>query len=270
MAPLALSLDLASAVFRVLLPGFVHTVERIQLETSPGRRDPRYLDDRTAFDAAIHVITPEGEPCIIYTEIKYTETLDGPVARWRPRYDEALREARLHRDPESLLLRSPPLEQLTREHLLAGLAVRNGVTPKAVFLAVGPALNRRVQAAFRVYQGELIDAEGNDADRVPFIPITLETVIRTIADAGATDHARALWNRYCDFERVYRLSLQQLSRDASGTPKDRPAPKLRKQASPSTRRTPTSTDARRTRAASSPTRGNTAITTQGTVERSTP
>lgn len=255
LAPLAWDLDLASRVFSRLLPGIFQRVERIQFETSPGRRDTRfnprgegpYLGDRSAFDCAIHGVDVSGTPCIVYTEIKYSETLNHTnIAKMRERYNEASRQVRLYDNPDSLILRSPPIEQFWREHMLAQLAVDNGVTAKAVFLAIGPELNRRVQGAFQVYEGELIEPNRQEPGRVPFIPMTLETVIRAIAHAGAIDHARALWGRYCDFDRVYRLSFQQLTGDASPNPTDKPAQHLQATALPPIRRAPV----RRTRASS--------------------
>lgn len=209
--PMALDLDLATAVFRRLLPNFVHRVEQIMFEHSPGRREDRFLADRTAFDLAIRVITPDGEPATIFIEVKYSESMEGPVARMRDRYNEASKQVRLYRDPDSALLRSLALEQLWRENMTAQLAVDHGLTSRAVFMAIGPRLNRRVQAAFRVYEAELIDAGRRDTDRVAFTPFTLETVIEAIAAVGVSDLAQALWTRYCAFDRVYRLSMQELT-----------------------------------------------------------
>jgi hypothetical protein len=148
--------------------------------------------------------------------------LDNEPARMRERYNEASREVRLYDNPDSPILRAAPIEQLWREGMLAQLAVDHGIAPKAVFLAIGPELNRRVQGAFKVYQGELIDADRQDPSRVPFIPLTLESIIEAIAAAGATDHARALWDRYCDFERVYRLVMQELANDTAISSTARP------------------------------------------------
>jgi hypothetical protein len=173
----------------------------------------------------------------------------------RDRYNEASKEVRLYDNPDSLILRSAPVDQIWREGMLAQLAVDNGITPRAIFLAIGPKLNRRVQGVFRVYQGELLDADRQDDDRVPFIPLTLETVIEAIATAGATDHAQVLWNRYCDFERVYRLSLQQLTGDAARAPANKSAQHHQPAALPPTRRALAATPALRTRAASSRPRG---------------
>ena len=159
LGPLALDLDLATAVFRQLLPGFVHTVTAIGFETSPGRGRPEYLHDGTAFDAALQIVTPDGEPGLVFVEMKYSEGMSGPAAAPRPRYDAASRQVRLFRDPDSPALRSVALEQLWREHMLAQLAVDLEFTPKAHFVAIGPRLNRQVTTAFKAYADQLAEPE---------------------------------------------------------------------------------------------------------------
>jgi hypothetical protein len=208
LGPMALNLDLATTVWHRLLPTFVRTVENISFEHSPGRGDARFLADGSAFDAVMHVITPEGEPATVYIELKYSEAMTGPAAALGPRYDEASRQVRLFQHPASPALRSLALEQLWREHMLAQLAVDLQLTPRAHFVAVGPWLNRRVSTAFRLYAAELVDPTPLDDDnRVGFTPITLEAVIEATAEAGAADLARQLWSRYLDFARVYDHAL---------------------------------------------------------------
>jgi hypothetical protein len=204
-----MDLELASAVFRCLLPDFVSKVLNFRFETSPGRREARFLNDGTAFDLALDVITPEDEPATVFIEVKYSEAMEGPAARSRERYDEASHQVGLFIDPDAALLRSLALEQLWREHMLAQLAVDAGVTSRAVFVAVGPKMNRRVQAAFRCYANELIPDDDLADERVRFQAITLETVIDTIHEAGAVELARMLWVRYCDFERVFHLAMAE-------------------------------------------------------------
>jgi hypothetical protein len=142
-----------------------------------------------------------------------TPDMGGPAARLRERYDEASRQVKLYRDPDSPALRSLALEQLWREHMLAQLAVDQGITSRAIFLAIGPKLNRRVMAAFRSFQTEIIDVEHQEANRVAFEPMSLETFIDAIQVAGAEDLAKALWKRYCDFQRIYDLSLHAIGGD---------------------------------------------------------
>lgn len=205
--PMKLDLALASAVFRKLLPDFVDQVEDFIFEHSPGRREALFLQDGTAFDLAVRVITPDGEPATVFIEVKYSESMEGPAARLRDRYDEVSRKSGLFVDADSPLLRSLALEQLWREHMLAQLTVDQGITPRAVFIAIGPRLNRRVQAAFKVYESELIDEEDRDDNRVAFKAITLEAIFEAMHEAGAKEIARDLWHRYADFERVYNLAL---------------------------------------------------------------
>ncbi|MHC2584197.1 PGN_0703 family putative restriction endonuclease [Bradyrhizobium diazoefficiens] len=218
--PLAVNLGLARKVFRVLLAGIIDDVQGVIFEHSPGRRSNLsnlpgrdiWLSDRTAADVAVQATSLNGEPVTIFIEVKLSESM-GPAARMRERYNEVSRQVLLYRDPNSAVLRSDAVEQLWRLHLLSQLAVDNGVTPRAVFLAVAPQLNTQVWGAFRVYQDELIEPKERGTDRVPFVPLTLETVIDTIAAVGASDLAQALWNRYCDFTEVYRLSMEELTGD---------------------------------------------------------
>lgn len=153
------------------------------------------------------VITPDGEEATIFVEVKYSEDMAGPAARLRDRYDEASRAVGLFVDPDTQMLRSLALEQLWREHMLAQLAVDQGLTSRAMFIAIGARLNRRVMTAFRVYENELIGADDQDANRVSFQAFTLEAFIDALAEASAEDIARDLWGRYADFERVCHLSL---------------------------------------------------------------
>jgi hypothetical protein len=218
-APLAMDLKLATAVFRHLFPDFVDHVLGIRFETAPSRGHERFLSDYSAFDLAVDLITADGEQATIFIEVKYSEDMTGPPARHRDRYDEASRQVGLFIDPDAGLLRSLALEQLWREHMIAQLAVNEGFTPRAIFLAIGPRLNRRVQAAFRCYGNELIPEEDLPDDRVRFRAITLEAVIDAVHQAGAADLAKRLWSRYCDFERVFHLAMAEYTQaDPSNEP----------------------------------------------------
>jgi hypothetical protein len=111
---------------------------------------------------------------------------------------------------------------------LSQLAVDQGITQRAMFVAIGPRLNRRVMTAFRVYENELIPSDDQDANRVPFQAFTLENFIDALAAAGAKPIARELWRRYTDFERIYHLSMQEFvesgSTSGDGSPSSLPMP----------------------------------------------
>ena len=209
LGPMALDLSLATAVWRHLLPGFVHAIEAIGFEHSPGRGRAEFLDDGTAFDAVLQVVTPDGEPGLVFIEVKYSEGMSGPAAAHRPRYDEASRAVKLYGDPDSPALRSVALEQLWREHMLAQLAVQHGITPRAHFVVIGPCLNRQVGAAVKAYAAQLAKPLKDNSAHVGFSALTLETVIDALATAGATDIATLLQRRYLDFGRVLELALAE-------------------------------------------------------------
>lgn len=218
-APLAMDLELATATFRSLLPNFVKQVHSIRFETAPSRErdraDPRFLQDGSAFDLAAEVTDLDGDRATVFIEVKYSETMEGPAARLRERYLIAAREVELYNDPDSFVLRSVACEQFFREHALSQLAVNAGLTPRAMFVVIAPRLNRRVQAAIRIYANELIPEEELDYDRVRFQAITLETVIDAVRQAGAVDLAKTLWGRYCDFERIFHLAMAETVGDQS-------------------------------------------------------
>ena len=107
-----------------------------------------------------------------------------------------------------------------REHMLAQLSQDHGVTPRAIFIGIAPRLNRRADAAFRVYASELLPIADSDTTRVRFRHFTLEALIDAIDVAGGQEIADQLWKRYCDFQRVYDAALAVIAAKAP----DREAP----------------------------------------------
>ncbi|MCF4124451.1 hypothetical protein HBB12_003515 [Methylobacterium sp. SyP6R] len=208
LAPLATDLDLATRVWRHLLPGFIQDVTALRFEHSPGRFDDAYFGDGTALDALIEAITPDGEAAVVTVELKFVEGLSGPAATPRARYVEAAQASGLYRDAAGAILSRPGFEQLRREHVLTDLMLRHGLASRGCFVLIAPQLNRRAQAVAARYRAELVDPAGmGDASGVAFVNLTLEAVIAATAQAGASDLARQLWARYCDHARVARLAL---------------------------------------------------------------
>ena len=96
--------------------------------------------------------------------------------------------------------------------MLAQLVVDQAVTGRALFVAIGPSLNRRFTAACRLYAAELVDpAPKDDTDRVGFSVFTLETVVAALEASGADSLARALHDRYLAFDRVLATALDGIA-----------------------------------------------------------
>ena len=121
-------------------------------------------------------------------------------------------------------MRSNPLQQLWREHLLAQSMIDNGLYDEGYLVTIAPALNYHVQDAADAYHAHLREPEDG---KVRFVNLTLEDVIETIRLSDQA-HAEALHRRYCDFWLVD--GELELNAARFGLPAKRPT---RKSAEPS-------------------------------------
>ena len=95
-------------------------MEAVEFEHSPGRGDPRYTGDRSAFDVFVPFTPPGGGRGFIGIEVKYHEGLGDPEAEHRPRYDEVAAQMGCFLPEKLDAVRRRPLEQIWRDHLLTG------------------------------------------------------------------------------------------------------------------------------------------------------
>jgi hypothetical protein len=187
---LARDLTLASATLSTLLGVSGVEVKEVAFEHSPGRGDPRFTADRSAFDVFMRYETARGEPCFVGMEVKYVEDLAAAPARHRQRYDELADAMEVFRDDAREKLRAPPLEQFWRDHLLAGsLRLHDDSFAAGSFAVVYPSENEAVASGVRDYRACL-------RDDATFKPWTIERVLVALADAGAGPWVEELRARY--------------------------------------------------------------------------
>lgn len=201
LAPLKTDKKLARRVFNQLAPGAAKEITHIQMEHSPGRGDVTFTGDGTAFDAFATVRGLDGRRGFIAIETKYSEAMNEPEARLRPRYDELARTSGLYLAPDDETLRKNPLQSFWRGHMLAQSMLDAGLYDRGVFMVIAPRQNRDVQRAARAYTTRLAHADG----KVTFLSVDLEDAIDAIRKAGASDLAESLFDRYVNFEPVHRL-----------------------------------------------------------------
>lgn len=195
-APLLRDPALATGVMAELFPGLLVEVAAILFEHSPGRGDPRFTADGTAYDVVVHGRSATGERVLVAIELKYSEGCHEPAARMSGRYDEIAPTADLFVDPADPALMRNPHQQLFRQHCLATTILRQGLADRAVLAFIAPTHNQLARGAALSYSRRLRDpAEGV----IPFVALSLERVITAIAAAGPVEHARALHRRYTDF-----------------------------------------------------------------------
>ena len=197
---LAEDLNLATAVCRELWPERVSEVTAIEFEWSPGRADPRYLDNRSAFDVIVFHTTPAGGRGFVGIEVKYHEDLDVKPAAVRPRCLEVAGARRYGRTvfgepvPDELLAK--PLQQIWLDHLLAlsMLQADDGFSD-GLFVFLHPADNRPCSRAAARYASRLADAS-------TFQPLTLEDVVTAIRRHTSAPWIDAFHDRYLSFDKL--------------------------------------------------------------------
>jgi len=189
---LAADLDLATRAGRSLWPDLVGTVTEVRFEWSPGRGDPRFLDNRSAFDVALVATDPDGRAVCVGIEVKYHEDMtQDPGSAVAPRYAEVARAAAAFRDPEAPELRSRQLRQLWFDHLLALSMVEAGEVRRTRFVVLAPAANPAVTAADARYRRHLSDA-------LTYERRTLEEVAAVIAGLTGAQWVRDFCARYLE------------------------------------------------------------------------
>lgn len=198
-AELGVDRALASRVLGRLWPGRIGEVTRIEFEYSPGRGSMLYTADHTAFDVYVEHTIPGGGRGFVGIEVKYHEAMRDAPARHRPRYDTLTRQMRCFRTEALPALRGAPLEQLWRDHMLAGsLKLSSSSWSSGLFVVLYPEDNVACAAAAREYRATLSDDTSFDA-------LPLESMLGALAIETDAPWVEAVRSRYVGWAKVDRL-----------------------------------------------------------------
>lgn len=197
-AELAEDLALATRVFERLVPDRIGRVEAIDFEHSPGRGDPRLTGDNSAFDVFVQYMSRAGRCGFVGVEVKYHESLRDKAAKLRPRYETVAAAMGAFREDRLPSLRAKPLQQVWRDHLLAGsmLAAGDGWS-EGLFVFLHPRDNANCVSVVDEYRKCLTRDD-------TFTSWTLEDVVGVMREMEAGDWIDRLWRRYLAFEQVDR------------------------------------------------------------------
>ncbi len=189
------NLSLATLVFRELLGSRVGAVTGIEFEYSLGRGDPRYTGDRTAFDVYVSFSGATGGRGFVGIEVKYHEDLRGRTAPHRERYDEIASNMKCFGQETLAQLRKNPLQQLWRDHLLAG-ALRNADGfGDGLFAVLYPRDNLACARAVSKYRGCL-------SNTATFENWTLEDFTAVVKKHTTSGWIDDFIDRYLDFSKL--------------------------------------------------------------------
>ncbi len=191
--------DLASAVVNRWFPDLCPpgASVTVKFEWSPGRGDPSWLGDRTAFDVAL-CINDDDEQRLIGIETKYHEFPKAPSrSRSNPRYQEVTSRAGLFLDPtEIAIVAESELEQLWRDHLLVLACQQHDAGPSVVrYVLAAPAANPSWQPLAATYRNLL-----SPSTKPTFEYRSLESLLTEAADL--LPHSSEFRARYLDVDMV--------------------------------------------------------------------
>lgn len=187
---------LASRTLAVMSQGRVADVTAIEFEWSPGRGDDAYTGDRSAFDVYVEFSNAEGRKGFLAIEVKYHENLASRKNEYRKRYDNVAETMGCFRtDALPRLHEAGPLQQMWRDHLLAGAHGDVDGFADGIFVFLYPELNTACAAAVAAYETCLTDTR-------TFQAWTLDAfVARLMARTGA-NWVRQFHARYLDLDRL--------------------------------------------------------------------
>lgn len=169
-------------------------VAAVNFEWSPGRRQPDYLANQSAFDVAFVLDLPDGGHGVVGVETKYHEhaVVERPPPPERlARYLEVTDRSGVFTAGAGADLVGTPLQQLWLDHLLVLAMLRHptGRWRSGQFVVVVPAGNLSIIGAADRYRQLLVD----DAT---FRVTTLEELLEGVDDHRLRRqlHARYLWS----------------------------------------------------------------------------
>jgi hypothetical protein len=196
-AVLSRDMSLATRVFLQLTDGRCQRVTKIEFEHSPGRGMKEYLDDHSAFDVYVEFVGPSGKG-FIGVEVKYHEDLQNEPSRHHDRYDEVAAAMGCFLPSSLARLREKPLQQIWRDHMLAGAQLLHGDFKDGFFVLISPKDNAACNDAVADYGNCLSSTK-------TFHHWTLEGVVAGIKQATSEQWILDFEDRYLNFAKVDRL-----------------------------------------------------------------
>jgi hypothetical protein len=198
-------LELASRLVADLTDDRMTTVTAVEFEYSPGRGDARYTNDSSAFDVFLETETADGCAGFVGVEVKYHENLKGTPAPHREAYERVAEAMGCFREDALPALRENPLQQIWRDHILAGAMLEADGYADGFFAFLHPADNEYCREASQAY-GYCLTEDST------FVGWTLEDVVETLAQLTDEPWVGMLRDRYLGFEKLERLGGRETDR----------------------------------------------------------
>lgn len=210
---LKLNLKKALQFFNTLYDNYFKSIDKIEFEYNPARRDPRLTGDRSAFDVFVEYTSVFGKKGFIGIEVKYSETLNEgantvedilnkqfcnePRTR-RDRYRELSKGLFAETSYEEL--EQLPAFQIWRDHLLAVSMCKTFPEKydEGIFLFLVPFSNKNCRDGVDKYKNLLLNPEVSLDFH--FCYAWLEEYIETLDKVFGEDWTKDMKIRYLGYE----------------------------------------------------------------------
>ena len=191
---------------RLLSEEEVREVTGIEFEYSPGRNNPKYTDDKTAFDVFVTYVTPSGKLRFVGIEVKYAEDMKKGQASNKPGYKEIAEAMGIFKIDSYQVLADSNIQQIWRDHLLAGsMFVTSNLYEEGNFMIIFPEGNVQCINAIDKYK----DTFKPNITKTYFHIITLEKVIEEIENVSQAEWITDFKNRYLSFQKINDISVAE-------------------------------------------------------------
>tara|TARA_B100000745_G_scaffold283496_1_gene217585 strand:+ start:90 stop:854 length:765 start_codon:yes stop_codon:yes gene_type:complete len=197
---LSQDLQLVTSIMQNLTAGKVETVTRIEFEWSPGQGDPIYTGDRSAFDVYVEFLTPTNTKGFFGIEVKYHENLIGKAATTTDRHYQISGQMDCFDEGFLKELEKQPLQQIWRDHMLAGIHKIQNKFDEGIFVFLYPEKNTHCLEAMEKYKRCLTSTD-------TFAEWTIESVANQVKQATDDDWIDLFTDRYLDFNKISDLNL---------------------------------------------------------------
>jgi len=195
--------ELATKIFQDLYSERnINNITRIEFEYSPGRRDPKYTGDRSAFDVFIEYENRENKKGFFGIEVKYAETLNDKPSSHKPNYEKISEKSGIFDMSKLDKLKQKPIQQIWRDHLLTlSLFVTNNDYKIGDFVYLYPVDNKNCETAIEKYEQTF-----DQTKESYFRPLTIEKLTETIKKYCNEDWINEFENRYLNFDKIEKAS----------------------------------------------------------------
>lgn len=192
---------IATEVFRNLFPKRkIKKVMQIEFEYSPERKSKKYTNDSSAFDVFVVYENSDNKKGFLGIEVKYSENLNDAPSTHKSRYEEITIESKIFDLSKIEELKSKPIQQIWRDHLLAlSMSKINKDYDFGDFVYLYPEHNINCQRGVDKYHTMFQEDKENH-----FLPLTIEKFVGELKKVSKESWISEFEDRYLNFEKIDR------------------------------------------------------------------